>query len=457
MPTRWLRACRGAVAFLGLVVLCTPVALATPPEETAPEAPVAAADPSPADVAVPPAGEPSPAAAEPAPADEPSPAAAEPAPADEPSPADVAGSPADDSSAPPAGDAAPADVAGSPADVAASPADDSSAPADGPPPPAGDPAPPGDVSSSPRTVAAARAAQPPPADEEPADDEPEPAVPEPVLPPATDPGCVFPQPDPALSEAECQVLASDCTVLGTEGPDILVGGATKDLICGLGGDDQIDGGDGDDAILGGDGNDRLTGGPGADCMFGQAGEDELVDPAEDDVAAIQDGEEVPPPDPETTEGRGVTREGACTVWAVKPVTQPPPEQQAGSVSGSVEAAGIVLELSQLINEASGDVPFPLDLPDTARAKDGIVRLLLECESTDVSGTLELLERRGRDTVLAGREDFECTPPSEVVEVELEPAAADRLEARGRLEVTVRVDAAEHDEDHDFRVTLRSEQ
>jgi hemolysin type calcium-binding protein len=96
------------------------------------------------------------------------------------------------------------------------------------------------------------------------------------MPPASDPGCVFPQPDPE-SEEECDVLASDCTVLGTAGPDILVGGATVDLICGLGGDDEIDGGDGADAILGGEGNDRLTGGPGADCMFGQAGEDEFLD------------------------------------------------------------------------------------------------------------------------------------------------------------------------------------
>jgi hypothetical protein len=422
------------------VVVCTPVALATPADETNPDAPVPAVEsPPPAvEVSPPPADEPP--AAEPSAVEVSSPAVEVSSPAVEvSSPAVEVPSPAVEVSPPPA-DEPPADeppAAEPPAVEVSSPA------AEVPPPAAESPPPPA------RVGAAARAAQPPP--EEP----PAPPEVEPVLPPATDPGCVFPQPDPALPEAACDVLASDCTVLGTDGPDILVGEATKDLICGLAGDDQIDGGEGDDAILGGEGNDRLTGGPGADCMFGQGGEDEFVDVADDDVAAIQDGEQVPTFEPGTIEGRGVTRDGGCTVWAAKPETQPPPEQQ-GSVSGSVEAAGIVLELSQLINEASGDAPFPLDLPATARAEDGIVRLLLGCESAGVSGTLELLVRRGGDTVRAGRTEFECTPPTEVVEVELEPAAADRLEARGRLTVTVRVDADGHEEERDFRVTIRSE-
>jgi hypothetical protein len=465
MPTGWLRVCRGAIAFLGLVALCAPVALATPPDEPAPVEFVA----PPADAVAPPI-DPPPADAPPADA---SPVEAPPADAPAGDPSVV--TPPEDSARgddPSSADASPRAAAPSPDD--ASPrGDDPSAPDASPrgdDPSAPDASPRADERSAPyaslppdsspadaspatwRTATARAAAQDPPPDEpaEPPADEPEPE-----MPPASDPSCVFPQPDPEF-EADCQVLAIDCTVLGTPGPDILIGEATADLICGLGGDDEIDGGDGADAILGGEGNDRLTGGPGADCMFGQAGEDDFVDAGEEDVAAIQDGELLPPPDPHTMEGRGVTREGACTIWLVSPQTEPPPPRP-GYVSGSVEAAGIVYELSQLINEASdgSGAAFPIDIPATARAEDGVVRLLLECEDAAVSGTLELLERRGDRRVRAGRAEFECTPPSEVVEVELEPAAADRLEDRRRLAVTVRVDAEDYAR-RDFRVTVRSE-
>ena len=112
----------------------------------------------------------------------------------------------------------------------------------------------------------------------------------------------------------------DCTILGTDGDDILTGTSGDDIICGLGGNDTIDakggndiihagpgddtiyarvgddfiyGGDGDDFILahrgndlihGGRGNDTIyagggddavTGGPGADQIYGEADNDNL--------------------------------------------------------------------------------------------------------------------------------------------------------------------------------------
>lgn len=112
----------------------------------------------------------------------------------------------------------------------------------------------------------------------------------------------------------------DCTILGTDGDDILTGTSSDDIICGLGGNDTIDakggndiihagpgddtiyarvgddfiyGGDGDDFILahrgndlihGGRGNDTIyagggddaaTGGPGADQIYGEADNDNL--------------------------------------------------------------------------------------------------------------------------------------------------------------------------------------
>src|SRR5262249_40906789 len=50
-------------------------------------------------------------------------------------------------------------------------------------------------------------------------------------------------------------------IVGTNGPDNLVGGPEDDIICGLGGDDTLSGGAGNDLILGGGGNDTIDGGP----------------------------------------------------------------------------------------------------------------------------------------------------------------------------------------------------
>ena len=77
-----------------------------------------------------------------------------------------------------------------------------------------------------------------------------------------------------------------CTIVGTDGADVIHGTAGDDVICGLGGDDQLYGegghdivrGDGDhdllyvgmgrDVLDGGDGADRLKGGSGADVFRG---------------------------------------------------------------------------------------------------------------------------------------------------------------------------------------------
>jgi Ca2+-binding RTX toxin-like protein len=53
---------------------------------------------------------------------------------------------------------------------------------------------------------------------------------------------------------------------GTEGDDILAGGADADTLVGLGGDDTLQGGDGDDLLIGGAGNNTLDGGAGGDTV-----------------------------------------------------------------------------------------------------------------------------------------------------------------------------------------------
>lgn len=77
--------------------------------------------------------------------------------------------------------------------------------------------------------------------------------------------------------------ARGCTIVGTPGPDRLVGTKRADVICGLGGDDTIFGRGGADRILGGTGNDVIRGGGGRDAVDGGEGADRLVGSAGDDV------------------------------------------------------------------------------------------------------------------------------------------------------------------------------
>ena len=66
-----------------------------------------------------------------------------------------------------------------------------------------------------------------------------------------------------------------CTIVGTQGPDVITGTAGKDVICGLAGNDVVRGGGGNDLILSGPGNDVIYGGPGNDIVLGGNGNDVL--------------------------------------------------------------------------------------------------------------------------------------------------------------------------------------
>ena len=64
-----------------------------------------------------------------------------------------------------------------------------------------------------------------------------------------------------------------CTIVGTNGPDRLVGTRHRDVLCGLGGADVIVGGRGDDVLSGGPGNDYLRPGAGRDRILCGPGDD----------------------------------------------------------------------------------------------------------------------------------------------------------------------------------------
>jgi hypothetical protein len=74
-----------------------------------------------------------------------------------------------------------------------------------------------------------------------------------------------------------------CTIVGTQGDDVLVGTPGNDVICGLGGNDVIHGRGGDDTLFGSDGDDVLDGGPGNDKLRGHWGRDRLLGGPGDDL------------------------------------------------------------------------------------------------------------------------------------------------------------------------------
>ncbi len=82
-----------------------------------------------------------------------------------------------------------------------------------------------------------------------------------------------------------------CTIIGTEGNDVLSGTPGPDVVCALGGDDTIEGLGGDDILYGGPGRDLIRGGDGNDLVVGGDGRDTLIGNTGDDTLVGQDGDD----------------------------------------------------------------------------------------------------------------------------------------------------------------------
>jgi Ca2+-binding RTX toxin-like protein len=89
----------------------------------------------------------------------------------------------------------------------------------------------------------------------------------------------------------------ECTIVGTQGPDVLRGTGHRDVICGLGGNDRLYGlggndiliaGPGNDIVSGGSGNDVLQGGFGLDQILGGTGNDEISGGSGNDEISARD-------------------------------------------------------------------------------------------------------------------------------------------------------------------------
>ena len=70
-------------------------------------------------------------------------------------------------------------------------------------------------------------------------------------------------------------LLEPCSVVGTQGNDVLHGTAGRDVVCGVEGNDVLRGHGGDDRLIGGDGRDVLHGNAGDDRLIGDADRDTL--------------------------------------------------------------------------------------------------------------------------------------------------------------------------------------
>lgn len=78
---------------------------------------------------------------------------------------------------------------------------------------------------------------------------------------------------------------SECTITGTDGPDVLTGTTGPDVICGLDGDDVIKSLGGADIIFAGNGADFISASGGNDIVFGEDGNDVLVGGSGNDLLA----------------------------------------------------------------------------------------------------------------------------------------------------------------------------
>ncbi len=153
--------------------------------------------------------------------------------------------------------------------------------------------------------------------------EPAPAAPSPCATPVEPLEGVDGVEETPSIDGECRVSAAVCTILGTDGDDVLTGSPFEDIMCGFGGDDQLDGGDGDDVLFGGEGDDVLVGGEGDDCMIGGPGDDTA------DSIEFPEVEHVPTGAGEVVVGVTFDAAGRCTgVLGARAepvaVTTPPP-------------------------------------------------------------------------------------------------------------------------------------
>jgi hypothetical protein len=258
------------------------------------------------------------------------------------------------------------------------------------------------------------------------------------------------------------VAPPECTIIGTPDDDILIGDATANFICGLGGadrldggagddtlvggggDDVIDGGAGDDAALGEDGSDRVSGGRGQDCLVGGDGADQFPDGGPSDTTAP--GERL---DPST--GPSPDLQAAC-YGASGMLNQGDYEEEQeddadrssdGGIVAVAETGLFLIDLREAVGPAEMQETFSVLIAQDVVFRDGRAVVRVICRDGVARGRLELrMPRDGRWRLAGRRVSFTCRPPSRAVQIPLNAAARRRLDARGTLELRIRLEIEE---------------
>ena len=274
------------------------------------------------------------------------------------------------------------------------------------------------------------------------------ATPPPEPAPPASSGCATPveplEGVPGVTETPsvdgvCRVSAAVCSILGTDGDDVLTGSPFDDILCGLGGNDRLEGGDGNDVLLGGEGEDELVGGAGDDCIVGGPGADRAewgkwvpagtietddgvlefpaypIGPGLEDTVEIDDtitdlntGDPIPRVkwvSPSTPKAGAPARSRASNPLWRQP--SPPGAEDAQAPPANAPAGA----------SSFGPGGLRLGLPDRRLAvRDDVVRVPVSC-SAEAAAELVLLAGSQR----IAHKRFTCTPPETTVRVRLNKA------------------------------------
>jgi RTX calcium-binding nonapeptide repeat (4 copies) len=299
------------------------------------------------------------------------------------------------------------------------------------------------------TVTVAQAAQepPPPAPAPPAASGC--ATPVEVLPVVLLDGSVEGVVETPSVDGVCRVSAAVCSILGTDGDDVLTGSPFDDIVCGLGGNDRLDGGDGDDVLLGGEGDDELVGRAGYDCIVGGPGTDSAISFGRPGTVQTTSnyGEQPEVEQPAAwwsgsvhgiAWAVGVTfdAKGRCTgaVHVIGLAVSPPPPLSRPKAPSAARYGSAPAGATPVAVRASTSGPggLRLGLPDgRLTVRNDVVRVPVSC-SAEMAAELVLLAGSQR----IAHKRFTCTPPERTtVRVRLNKAGRklvardDRVQAR----------------------------
>jgi hypothetical protein len=233
------------------------------------------------------------------------------------------------------------------------------------------------------------------------------------------------------ADGVCRVYGAVCSILGTDGDDVLTGSPFDDVMCGFGGNDRLDGAGGNDVLLGGEGDDFLSGGDGDDCNVGGPGEDE--------ADSLEFPETESAPGLGTDEGfivYGVTFDaaGRCTGatgaagWS--PASQVPREPPNNSLSARPAPSSPTAPAPAPVAAASSPIDLRL-LDDRLKVRDAKVRVQVSC-STATPAELFLLDGSKR----IAHKRFTCTPPGETVRVRLNKTGRELVAGDDQLDASL---------------------